>query len=220
MSRVIVGLITAGLIVFAAAPAAAQGSRPQSTKPSIGLFGIFDVSSINAKQSFDAVFGEHVTMGPGVGVEVTNLWKGFFVRIAGTHSKLSGERVVIFNGEVFSLGIPLKAELTPIEFGGGWRFQSRYAASRIVPYAGASAITLKYKETSSFAEASENADESYTGFGIFGGVDVRIAKQVFGGIEGQYRSIKFTPGANSAADSFDETNMGGGVLRLRLGIRF
>ena len=94
MRREIAGLITAGLIICAAAPAAAQSSRPSSTKPSIGLFGIFDVSSIAATQSFDAVFGEHTTMGPGVGVEVTNLWKGFFIRIAGTQSKLSGERVV------------------------------------------------------------------------------------------------------------------------------
>ncbi len=203
-----------------AAPSSAQSTRPAGTKPSIGLFGLFDYSTISAKQSFGAVFGKHTTTGPGVGVEATNIFKGLFVRIAGSQAKLSGERVVVFNGDVFKLGIPLTAEMTAIEFGGGWRFQSKYGASRVVPYAGASAITLKYIETSSFAESAENADESYRGFGVFGGVDVRLVKRVFAGLEGQYRSIKFTPAANSAADSFNETNLGGAVLRVRFGIRF
>ena len=220
MRRAIAGLITAGLIICVAAPAAAQTSRRSSTKPSIGLFGLFDFASIASKESFDAVFGKHSTTAPGVGVDAINLYKGLFVRVAGSRSTLKGERVVIFNGDVFKLGIPLTAELTPLEFGGGWRFASRSPAARFAPYVGASAIMLKYKETSSFADSSENADESYSGFGVFGGVDIRLVKQVFGGIEGQYRSISFTPAANSAADSFKEKDLGGTVLRVRLGIRF
>lgn len=220
MSRRIVGLITLGLIICSVAPAAAQSPRSRSTRPSIGLFGLFDYTSIASTESFDAVFGKHTTTAPGVGVDVVNLYKGVFVRIAGSQSTLKGERVVIFNGQVFKLGIPLTAELTPLEFGGGWRFASRNPAARFAPYVGASAITLKYKETSSFADSGENADESYSGFGVFGGLDVRIVRQVFGGIEAQYRSIAFTPAANSAADSFKEKNLGGTVLRMRLGIRF
>lgn len=218
--RRIVGLITLGLIILVPAISAAQTSPPKSPKPSIGLFGLFDYTTIASSKSFDAVFGKHATKAPGVGVDAINLYKGLFVRVAASRSTLSGERVVIFNGDVFKLGIPLTAQLTPIEFGGGWRFQSRNPASRIAPYVGASAITLKYKETSSFADNSENVDESYSGFGVFGGVDIRIAKRVFGGVEAQYRSINITPGANSAADSFNEKNLGGTVLRVRLGIRF
>jgi len=207
-------------LLAASATAAAQSTRPRATKPSIGLFGMFDYTSIASTESFDAVFGKHTTTAPGVGVDVVNLYKGLFVRIAGSQSTLKGERVVIFNGQTFKLGIPLTAELTPLEFGGGWRFASRNPAARFAPYVGASAVTLKYKETSSFADSGENADESYSGFGVFGGLDVRIVRQVFGGIEAQYRSIAFTPAANSAADSFKEKNLGGTVLRMRLGIRF
>lgn len=223
MKARIVGLIIVGLMIGVPQTAAAQTSRRSTTaaaKPSIGIFGLFDYTTIASQKSFDAVFGEHTTTAPGVGVDAINLWKGLFVRAAGSQSTLSGERVVIFNGEVFKLGIPLKAELTPLEFGGGWRFQSRNPASRLAPYVGASAITLKYKETSSFADSGENADETYSGFGVFGGVDVRLLKQVFGGVEGQFRSISFTPAAGSAADNFKEKNLGGMVLRVRLGIRF
>jgi hypothetical protein len=207
-------------------PAAAQTRRPAApkTKPSIGLFGLFDYTTVAAPKTFDAVFGKHTTTGPGVGVDAVNLWNGLFVRVDGSRSTLSGERVVIFNSDVFKLGIPLTAELTPLEFGGGWRFSMRNAktgrVSRITPYVGASAISLKYKETSSFSDSSDNVDETYTGFGVFAGADVAIAHQVFGGVEGQYRSITITPGANSAAASFNEKNFGGTVLRVRLGIRF
>jgi len=149
---------------------------------------------------------------------VINLWKGVFVRIDASQSSISGERVVIFNDEVFKLGIPLTATLTPLEFGAGWRFAG--SRSKIAPYVGASAISLKYKETSSFADSSDNVDTTYNGFGAFGGVDVSITRQVFGGIEGQYRSIKITPGPNSAAASFNESDLGGAVLRVRVGIRF
>jgi hypothetical protein len=219
MSRRIAGLITAGLIILVPAIAGAQTSRPRAAKPSIGLFGLYDYSTIASPKSFDAVFGKHTTTGPGVGLDVVNLWKGLFVRVDGSQSSLSGERVVVFNGEVFKLGIPLTAKLTPLEFGAGWRFAGR-PDSRMAPYVGASVISLKYKETSSFADSSENVDETYSGFGAFGGVDVRITRQLFAGVEGQYRSIKITPGPNSAAASFSESNLGGGVLRVRFGIRF
>jgi len=226
MSRRIVGLITLGLTIWlpvtAAAQSSRQASRParrsQSAKPSIALFGLYDYSSIASPKSFDAVFGKHTTTGPGAGLEVANLWKGVFVRIDGSQRSLSGERVVIFNDQVFKLGIPLTAKLTPLEFGAGWRFGG--GDSRVVPYFGAAAISLKYKETSSFADSSENVDQSYSGFGAFGGVDVGITRQVFGGIEGQYRSIKITPGANSAPASFNESDLGGAVLRVRVGFRF
>lgn len=215
-------LLIVGLLIIASPMAAAAQSRPSanSPKPSIGIFGLFDFTNIASPKSFDAAFGKHTTTAPGVGVDAINLWKGLFVRVDGSRSSLTGERVIVFNSDVFKLGIPLTAQLTPIEFGGGWRFQSKNPSSRITPYVGVAAVMLKYKETSSFADSSENVDESYSGFGAFGGVDIRIVHQVFGGIEAQYRSINIAPGANSAAASFNEKNLGGTVLRVRLGVRF
>jgi hypothetical protein len=212
-----IGLLIIGLPVAAFAQ---SRSSANSHKPSIGLFALYDYSTIASPKSFDAVFGKHTTAGPGVGLDVINLWSGVFVRVDGSQSSITGERVVIFNGEVFKLGIPLTAKLTPLEFGAGWRFAPRGGDSFAAPYVGASAISLKYKETSDFAENSENVDATYNGFGIFGGVDFRIAKQVFAGVEGQYRSIPISPGANSAAASFNEKDLGGAVLRVRAGIRF
>lgn len=209
-----------GVLMLAAsfaAPVAAQ------TRPSIGVYGLFDRTTIASSQTFDAVFNTHTTSGPGGGVDAINLWRGLFMRFDASTSELTGERVVVFNGDVFKVGIPLTAKLTPIEFGGGWRLEPRQStklSSRLAPYAGVSVVILKYRETSSFADASENADESYTGVGVFGGVDVRLVRQAFAGVEAQYRSITSAPGPDSVAASFSEKNLGGAVLRLRVGIRF
>jgi len=202
-----------------AAPAAAQTPRQSSSKPAIGLFALYDYASIASPKSFDAVFGKHTASAPGVGIDVVHLWRGAFVRIDGSKATMKGERVIVFDGTVFKLGIPLTAELTPLEFGAGWRFGSNPRA-RVTPYVGASAISLKYTEKSQFADSSENVNESYSGFGVFGGADIRITRQIFGGIEGQYRAIKITPTASSAAGSFNEKDLGGAVVRVRAGIRF
>jgi hypothetical protein len=218
MNRLLlIGLLIIGLPVGAAAQ---SRSSANVQKPAIGLFGLFDYTTVASPKTFDAVFGKHTTTGPGVGVDVVNLWNGVFVRVAGSQSSITGERVVIVNGDVFKLGIPLTAKMTPLEFGAGWRFTSRNPRSRVAPYLGASAISLKYKETSSFADASENVNDTYTGFGIFGGADFRITRQAFAGVEAQYRSIAISPGANSAASSFSERDLGGIVLRVRAGLRF
>ena len=55
---------------------------------------------------------------------------------------------------------------------------------------------------------------------LFGGVDLRITRQLVVGGEAQYRTINSTPAANSAAASFSEKNLGGTVLRVKLGFRF
>jgi hypothetical protein len=202
------------------AQSAPASSRVGSGRPSIGIFGMFDRTMIASRQSFDAVFDTHTTSSLGGGVDVVNLWKGVFLRVDGASSTLTGERVVVFNGDVFALGIPLTVTLRPIEVGGGWRLASNDPRARFSPYAGVSAIILKYTETSDFADAGENVDESYTGVGVFGGVDVRLVKQVFAGVEAQYRSITSAPGPDSVAASFNEKNLGGTVLRVRFGIRF
>jgi hypothetical protein len=215
-------LLLIGVLIIGLPGAAAAQSRQSAVahKPSIGLFGLFDYTTIASPKSFDAVFGKHTATGPGVGLDVINLWNGVFVRVDASQSKLTGERVIIFNGDIFKLGIPLTATMTPLEFGAGWRFASRNPRMRIAPYVGASAISLKYKETSSFADNSENVDETYNGFAVFGGADVRITKQAFAGVEAQYRSIAITPGANSTAANFSEKDLGGTVLRVRVGLRF
>jgi hypothetical protein len=230
MKRILFAIL---IVVAAAAPAAAQVStsavraqagtgttRPAQDRVGLVLFGNVDFLSIAASKTFDAVFDTSNATGIGAGVDVVNLWKHAFVRVQATKASFTGQRVVVVNGTVYKLGTELTADMTPTELGAGWRFESRGTKYQITPYLGASAVFLGYKETSMFAEPAENVSETYKGFGVFGGVDFRVFRQVLVGGEGQYRVINSTPAENSAAANFNEKNLGGLVLRLKVGVRF
>ena len=216
--------VVLAFLVTAASPAAAQSqrrtTRPAQDRPGLVVFGVVDFLDVASSKTFDAVFGTSKAHGAGAGVEVVNLWKHVFVRVQATKVSFTGQRVVIVNGTVFKLGTAITANMTPTELGAGWRFESKNMNYRITPYVGASAVFLNYTETSAFADAGENVSETFKGFGAFAGVDVRVLRQVFVGAEGQYRVISSSPAANSAAATFGEKNLGGTVLRLKIGVRF
>lgn len=212
------------LAALVATPAVAQtrtgSTRPAQDRPGIAAFGTFDWLSIASSKTFDAVFGTSRTQAIGAGADVVNVWKHVFLRVAASKATFDGERVVIVNSTVYKLGTKLTLDMQPTEAGAGWRFVSRNSRARFVPYVGASALFLSYKETSDFADAGDNVSETFKGYGVFGGVDVKITDRLFAGAEAQYRAINTTPATNSAAASFSEKNFGGTVLRLKAGIRF
>ena len=75
---------------------------------------------------------------------------------------------------MFPLGIPLTVDVTPVEITGGWRFKNVW--SRFVPYAGGGWSSYAYKETSQFADATENVDERFNGWHILGGAEFKVTR--------------------------------------------
>lgn len=221
MKRIV---LAAALIATLAAPAAAQthvgSTKPAQDRTGLIAFGSLDQLNIASSQSFEAVFGTSKAHALGAGIDVINIWHHVFVRVAASQASLDGERVAVVNSTVFKLGTKLTADMTPTELGVGWRFVSTNPDFRLTPYIGGGAVLLSYKETSTFADSGENVSETFKGIGAFGGVDFRFTRQALIGVEGQYRVINNTPAANSAAANFNETNLGGAVLRVRLGFRF
>ena len=210
--------LLAPVSVFAQA-AAPRPYRPPSSSSGIGIraYGIFDVNSIAAKDTFDAVFGTAQLTAPGAGVEATGLWKGVFARFTATTMSDEGSRVFVNNGTAFDLGIPLTLKMTPIEAGGGWRFALK---GRLTPYVGASFVSVAYEETSKFAESGENVSERYSGAAIFGGADFRIYKWIVAGGEVQFRSITVPESSSGVMREFGERDLGGLTGRVVIGVHF
>ena len=205
-----------------------QPTRPRVTAarepPGIHAFGIVDLEAMTASQSFEAVLdsGKASVTNFGLGVEGTSLWKGLFARFAYTHSSNAGTRVFVDSSmTVHSLNIPLTIEITPIEIGAGWRFGAppRKGAVGVRPYLGGALLMQRYKETSSVASADENAGTTDMGGIAFGGVEIGI-KFVRIGVEGQFRTVPNAIGVGGASLAYNETNLGGGVFRLTLGVGF
>jgi hypothetical protein len=169
-----------------------------------------------ASDSFNAVTGKDGLPSYGGGVQIANVWKGLFVEASFERTKVDGERVFVFDDEVFSLGIPIEIEMTPLDVVVGWRSP---VDIRVSAYAGGGVTLLTYKETSEFADADENLDERYTGFVLMGGIEVGLAKWVQLRGEVRFRSVSDVLGVGGASAAFDETRLGGvgGGVKIVIG---
>lgn len=98
---------------------------------------------------------------------------------------------------------------------GGYRFDLGWP---LVPYGGADLGRHRYEETSRFAEASENVSEHFTGYHARGGVEFRLARWIGAAAEAQWATVPDVLGddPNSVSHEFDESDLGGMTLRLKV----
>lgn len=201
-------------------PTQRAGSRPSK----LGFSGFVDFgnTSFSAKDSFEAILD--TSSGPvfGGGGQV-NLPLHLFARVDVTRFKKDGERAFVTpSGEVFKLGIPATIEVMPIEVTGGYRREvtfgrrGRSGGFRIIPFGGAGAGVVQYKETSDFAGAGDNVDESFTSYHVIGGVEVPLWKFVGVGVEYHHRWVPDALGTGGVSEQFNETDLGGGTFRFRV----
>jgi hypothetical protein len=216
--RVRVGVSVLAMVCALAAPAAAQEPAPAAgSGPSLHgrVFGWGDFQQMSARDSFEAVSGESIVSGLGGGLEVHRLWRGVFLRGSISRQSVAAERVFVFDGSVFALGIPLDVTMTPIELGAGWRFGP--LGGRVVPYIGAGALWLGYREDGAGTSSSEDVSETYSGATIFGGIDVSVWRFVSAGAEVAWRTAQVKD-AGGVFEAFGENNLGGISFRLMLSV--
>jgi hypothetical protein len=165
-----------------------------------------------ARDSFEAVTGSATVLGYGGGVQVTNLWGGLFVEASLERATTDGERVFVHADEVFPLGIPIEITMTPIDAVIGWRTPQ----GRVTPFFGGGATFMRYQETSDFAEASEDTDESKVGFIILAGAEVSLARWIHLRGDVRYRQVTGILGAGGASAAFEEDRLGGVGIAAKL----
>jgi opacity protein-like surface antigen len=178
--------------------------------------GFADVGSTTfaASESFETILGTASGVVFGGGVEAV-LPFGLFANVRASQFKKDGERVFLFNGERFGLGIPTTVTVTPIEVTGGYRFNR---GQRIVPYGGGGIGQHRYEETSDFADDDENVKESFTGYHLLGGVEVRVMRWIAAAGELQWTTVPDALGQdpNGVSSEFDETDLGGVTFRVKV----
>ena len=198
-----------GLVAVAgiAAPVAAQ-------EPAVSLrpFVMASEQSFSAVDTFTAVFGH--SYGPffGGGADVT-FGEHYYIEVAASRFKQTGQRAFRNAGQVFRLGIPLTATVTPIELTGGYRF---HLSSRIVPYVGGGFGSYAYTETSDFADASENVDTRHSGFVVNGGAEFRLHRWVGLGADVHYTRVTGILGQAGVSKDAGENDLGGVAARFKV----
>jgi opacity protein-like surface antigen len=191
-----------------ASPAAAQDPPALSIRP----FVMGAQQNFTASDTFDAVF--ETTRGPffGGGVQVV-IVDQFVVEVGASRFEHTGERVFRSNaGTIFRLGIPLTATITPLEITGGYRFRFW---ERVRPYVAAGLGSYSYKETSEFADDTENLDTRKSGFVVNGGAEVRLHRWIGVAADVQYSRVKGILGAGGLSQQLGEDDLGGVSARFK-----
>ena len=177
-------------------------------------FGDIGWTTFAADQSFSAVLGSDTGRTFGGGIDVV-LPRHVFVTLRVSRFRDVGQRVFLFDGTRFDLGIPTTITITPLEFTAGYRFDRGW---RLVPYGGAGMSRHRYEETSAFSEASERVDAHFSGYHVLGGAEVRLARWLGAAVEAQWATVPDALGddPNSVSGEFEESNLGGVTFRLKV----
>jgi hypothetical protein len=151
------------------------------------------------------VLGSDTGRGFGGGVDVV-FARHVFATVRASRFRGVGQRVFLFDGTQFDLGIPTTIIITPLELTAGYRFDRGW---RLVPYGGAGVSRSRYEETSAFAEADENIDARFLGYHVMGGAEVRLT---------HWATVPDALGddPNSVSSEFEESNLGGLTFRLKV----
>jgi hypothetical protein len=192
-------------------PRAEAGVRTPVSHP-IELFGFGNVGYQRwlAKNAFDAVFGNPTTpmLGGGIQVRVSHV----FVEVAAERFEKTGQRVFVNNGDVFKLGIADTVRIVPVFVTAGYRQTS----GRATAYAGAGAGRYTYRETSDFADPDENVDVHFKSYQVLAGIEFAALQWLRPAVEVQYTTVPNALGTSGAAAAFNEHNLGGSQIRLKI----
>ena len=208
-------LMVVAVVALGNAPAEAQGWAGR---------GFFDAGAVKltAAESFEAVAGTATGLVFGGGGEVV-LPGGIFAAVRLSQFQKTGQRVFVFEGDTFPLGIDSTIRIRPFEVSGGYRFNSGRAGRsltppRVIPYVGGGIGWHRYQESSEFAEEDENVNDTFRGYHLLGGAEVRVARWFGVSGEAQWTTVPDALGQdpNSVSAEFDETDLGGVTFRVRL----
>jgi hypothetical protein len=180
-------------------------------------YATFGRINFSAAESFEAIVGE--PSGPifGGGARIGLGFGGWFFDVGAWRYRADGERVVIADDTVFPLGIPVDVTVTPIELSGGWRFRLR-RLPKLVPYVAAGITSMYYRETSEFSTSMENTDAFFNGYHVMGGAEYKIWRWLGVAGEAAWTTVPDALGESGVSKAFNETDLGGTTLRVKITI--
>lgn len=191
----------------------AMVSRPRRQVRRFGIrgYGEGQYTWFTAADSFKAIFDTSGGLFYGGGAQVH--FGPIYVDVGVSRFEKTGERAFVFEGDVFRLGIPDRITMTPMVVTAGYRFPVR---DRIVPYVGGGVGSLKFEETSDFADADENVSERFTSYHGVAGMEYAALGWLFVAGEVRYASAPDALGAPGIAADFDESNLGGVSVAVKI----
>ena len=175
--------------------------------PAVALrgFGQAGLTGFVARQTFAAITGQSYGPSFGAGLQV-RLRTGLYLQGSVERFRETGERVFVFNGETFPLGIPHTITIQPVVAAIGYRPPS---LASIRPYLGVGVGSYRLQEVSPFDDTSEEVDQWHRGYHAHGGVEFLAGRWFAPAVEARFTTVPDALGSTGAAAEFGETNLGG-----------
>lgn len=186
------------------------------TEATAQVRGFADVgrTTFTASKTFNTILGTDSGVVVGGGAEVDLPYR-LFVALRASQFRKDGQRVFLFDGQAFNLGVDTTITVIPVELSAGYRFNVH---ARVIPYAGGGVSWYRYRETSAFATAEENVSETFTGYHLLGGIEFKVARFVGAAVEGSWARVADSIGQdpNAVSTAFDEDDLGGVTVRVKV----
>jgi len=163
-----------------------------------------------ASDTFEAILGSAAAPMFGGGAEVR--FRSFYIGGTIEWFQKTGERAVVDDGTVYPLGIPDSVRVIPIAATFGYRHPGR----RVKPYVGGGIGVYLYRETSDFADASEEPDRHFASYHAVGGVEFDGWQWVRLAFEVQFTTVPSALGDSGVSRAFGESNLGNTQFRVKL----
>jgi opacity protein-like surface antigen len=196
-------------LLASAAPSWAQGGITMRGFADAGL------TVFTATQSFKAILGRPSGAVFGGGIEV-GLTRNVFVSVAASRFKRTGQRVFVFQNQVFKLNEPDTSSVTPLQISAGYRFIGS-GPTRFIPYAGGGIGWHRLTETSPHSTSDDDTKMTNAGYHLLAGVETPILQWAAAAVDAQWASVPnaFGDSATSVGNLYDEHDLGGFTLRVR-----
>jgi opacity protein-like surface antigen len=197
-----------------AAAAQSPDARPILEDPPVAVraFGQGGIVGFSARKSIEAVTGSSVGPTFGGGAQV-RFRPGLFAQVSLEQYRRTGERVYVFDGESFPLGIASTLTVRPLIASVGYRPP---ASGSVLPYVGVGIGRYQLLESALFEDPDERVDETHVGYHAHIGVEFRLRRWLAPAAEVRYSRVPDALGSGGASLQFDEHDLGGWQVAAKI----
>jgi opacity protein-like surface antigen len=197
---------------------------PCQAQNGISMRGFADagLTIFTASQSFKAILGSPAGAVVGGGVEV-GLTRNVFLSVGASRFSRTGQRVFVFQNQIFKLNESDTITVTPFQLSAGYRFlgpgPTRITRPpRFTPYAGGGVGWYRFSETSAHSTDADDEKMTKAGYHVLAGVETPIRRWMAAAVDAQWSIVPnaFGDAASSVARLYDEHDLGGFTLSVRI----
>jgi hypothetical protein len=192
-----------------------QAARPRVRRPppprrtGVRAFGDVGYSFFTAHNTFKAIIGQPASPFIGGGADF-RLQDRLFVQGSVRWLRRTGERVIVEDDEVFTLGLDDTITIVPLAVTAGYRFHR----AGVVPYVGGGVGQYRFRETSDFSVPGDDVSRRFTSYHFLAGFEWRGSGWAGGAFEVQYTLVPDALDSPVAA-AYDEHDLGGIEARVK-----